>query len=397
MMRLLTFCQRARYRDLFRGLFRGLFRALFRGLLSVFLCVVVLAVSWWPAHAWAYEVAIRHLPDGVYTTQVVIQANARQGGSVRVDIRFTDEKTGHQVLASRKSVDFGNAGNAGDAGQQRIRRLPFTLPEGRYTVLLSVDARPYAEVFTRAYTCHARTTRLIASDAVLSHQPVSDISQALPLFSPTVAFNQPALFWGMALRTGGYKGLTARIVLYRQNQDGKVAATYTSVQQTNRVLAAAAPTAPLSLTDRIDLSALAAGQYLLEILVYQDKALLLERTAPFEVAWRGYTRLFSDLSTAIAQMAYVFPKDACAALLALPGGQQKAAFMQAWRTRYGDRATAEMEAYYQKVFDAQARYTSWTSARAATYIRFGQPDRVLRENSREIWEYHKWQGRIAFP
>ncbi|HHG85382.1 MAG TPA: GWxTD domain-containing protein [Bacteroidetes bacterium] len=161
-------------------------------------------------------------------------------------------------------------------------------------------------------------------------------------------------------------------------------------------------------SDQIKLNELEHGEYLLEIFLYRDEALIAEVSRKFIIDWKYLREIFGDLDTAISKMQYATSFEQINRLKTIQDPDEKLKqFLQFWRLRSDPSHDNDMEAlesYYDRIYYAEEHFEEdkpgWKTDRGRIYALYGAPDRQssfrAAEVFYEVWTYRKWGLRFLF-
>jgi GWxTD domain-containing protein len=274
------------------------------------------------------------------------------------------------------------------------------LPAGAYRVAISIGN----QAFSRTYTVPQSIPQGSISDVFLAYSSAKQTHETLFLTGKNLQFSDEIsptrrLYWAISLRASAANQLSLRVILYRKSAKTREnIGAYASVWQRSYVPSAASNT---WLSDSLPMAQLTEGEYLLEVMAYQGKTRLLERSTAFFVPWKGFAQLYADVPTAIRMMRWAWKSATLDSVLRLPATRQRAAFDQLWQKRFPQQPQQAMQRYFSAVFIANTRFRSgnmagWQTERGGAYIRFGEPDAIERLPQGERWLYKKWGGNFLF-
>lgn len=280
----------------------------------------------------------------------------------------------------------------------------FTLEKGDYWFLLEIENTQTGEKaeWKKEYECNPPENGVYLSDITLKPD-----QSPFPFFSgeiegentvKSLGFSQNARF--------PQKVLTARAILYKEKKTTKsetAATAYTSLQQINQVL----KTAPsgVTLSGAFDISRLTTGNYLIEILWYDDAKLTGERSIPFSIVTEAYYWQDRNIEESIRKAALLLEKEQIKTLLQIPSvPEKKSALKSVWKTLYPVDSEQQAYTFYEKVRKAEELFATepltWQSDRAMTYIRYGEPEETRKFHTRngdfEGWIYPQWDLMFMF-
>ncbi|TAE62016.1 MAG: GWxTD domain-containing protein, partial [Bacteroidetes bacterium] len=285
----------------------------------------------------------------------------------------------------------------------------FRLPEGEYEVDVDIFDRTLNThstlVLPGVYRVKAlRPVR--TSDILLSREKSAQGALSRPIITPSLTRDDNTLHYYMDIQAPGFEVLTVRAILYKEKEaDRQVRETtsaYLSLYQSNRVLY---PARQPTFHDSLFLSKLEEGEYMIQVLVYEDDELLTEEKTWFEVGGDIRKRIFEDIDKSIRMMEYISPAAKLEALLQQPDPQvKKTEFLKTWENLYRFDPEANMEAYYRRVYTADTRYREgntpgWQTARGKIYIQYGEPrEKALSIDGGDYlrWTYVRWDLSFLF-
>ncbi|RMG54357.1 MAG: GWxTD domain-containing protein [Bacteroidetes bacterium] len=288
--------------------------------------------------------------------------------------------------------------------------IGYQLPAGAY----DIDASIYDPDLDRYYTLERsepfylnRRREILLSDIFLSAQAIPDTAFRWPLVGPPSSHGLETLYYYQEIYAPEYDQLSLRAVLY-QEKTGKTqgsTAAYVSLQQRNLVLYPRGRQRVI-FGDTLHLGQLEPGQYMVQILVYDDDYRLGDEQIRFEVKSDIQTRIYADLETSIKMMKYLLQPEALIRLLDVSGDEtvQAEEFRNTWRSLYRDRYQEEMEAYYRKVYEAAERFPEgdipgWDTDRGSVFVQYGEPREKVIERGGKTWlrwTYARWSLSFLF-
>lgn len=318
---------------------------------------------------------------------------------VEVELRISGQP---QVYIGREMVL--------EAEGSEVFIIGYKLPPGAYEVDVSI----YDPSLERYYTLRRsepfylnRSREILLSDIFLSLDSIPDSAFRRPLVGPLPERGPGKLHYFQEIYAPEYDQLSLRAVLYKEKgreTQGSTAA-YVSLQQRNLVVLPSGQ-ARLIFGDTLNLDALEPGQYMVQILVYDDEYRLGDEQIWFEVSSDMQSRIFADLETSIKMMKYLVEPEALVALLEMTdrAGVRAEEFRSLWRRLYREAYEEEMEAYFTKVFTANARYQEgevpgWDTDRGRIFIQYGEPREKLFQQGEQTylrWTYARWSLSFLF-
>lgn len=278
----------------------------------------------------------------------------------------------------------------------------YQLPHGDYQAVVTFDGLSSGPA-SFSYACNPVDPALFTSDIYLSPAPFPQKTADISHFS-RIGARQDSLFFRCELHSKLYRQLTARAVLYRDRTKGTEAkaTVFTSIQQQNEVLDLNREKAVFQ--GLLDLQALRAGDYLLEVLIFEDDQLLRERSVRFSIEWQGYAQLMADLDQAIDMLSPLASEADIQEMLRIPKESDKRlAFENWWKNFASEDQSLQIATYYQKLSEADALFDdalpAWKSDRGKAYLLYGKPNRreIVKNGVRyERWFYEEWNLILWF-
>jgi GWxTD domain-containing protein len=278
----------------------------------------------------------------------------------------------------------------------------YQLPAGTYQLEFTSD-EPSSPPVSITYECNNQHQALFASDIYLSDAAFPKNPNSI-VHSSQIETHQEALFFRCELLSERYQLLTARAVLYRDRTQGTQAhaTVFTSIEQQNKVLSLSKGKAIFE--GQFNLDELKAGDYLLEVLIFEDDQLLRERSVRFSKAWEGYAGLMANPDRAIEMLAPIAEEADIQQMLRITEeAGKRAAFENWWETYTSESQSLQMATYYQKLLEADSLFSdtlpAWKSDRGRAYLLYGKPNRqelVKRGVRYERWYYEEWNLVLWF-
>jgi GWxTD domain-containing protein len=287
--------------------------------------------------------------------------------------------------------------------------LDLTLPPGRYEVEVEIEdrkANSYQSLtLPEAFRVH-RNREVRISDIFLAPNRQWEAPFERPLLNAALPFDQERLYYCMELTAPGYDVLTIRAVLYQESeaQAGTQTTSYQSLQQTNRVTYFNGRGSAL-FRDTLDLVSLPGGEYMIQVLVYDDNDFLLDEKTWFVKGGDIKQRIFTNLDESIRMMRYVVPEPQLRTLLETRDlAVKRIEFGEIWERLYGDDAQEKMDAYYANIYAAKNRFSEpevpgWLTDRGRTFIQYGEPRiRAIQIDGQDYvrWTYARWALSFLF-
>jgi len=342
--------------------------------------------------------------------------------NVRLFLHYEDASPSPTLRTFRASLDFRRVGESGvylhrEVSFQHDGGKPFfvdlRLPPGRYEVEGEIEDRRLS-----TYASVELPEVLVVPDMGegLGNIYLSDIFLApprsyasvfeVPQLMATITHARLGMHYAMEVNAPGLERITIRAVLYVESptQAGTSTRAYESRHQVNVVL----PLDELgrgTFRDTLDLQSLTWGEYMIQILVYQEEEFIMDKKTWFNKGGDTEEQIFDELDKSIRMMRYLVPEKQLTELLELTDMQVKQVeFLKIWNKLYGDEAQNRMEAYYQKVYDANGQFAEgekegWVTDRGRVFITYGKPViKALEINGKpyERWTYPRWALSFLF-
>ncbi len=285
----------------------------------------------------------------------------------------------------------------------------FNLEPGEYDIFAEIwdpRNRTNHSLMSKAPFVVPAKNQVYTSDIFLSF--ASEGSQALkePLLVPVLRMEQNQVYVFVEVQSRQAVNLMARSLVYKEDaaRTGQQVSTFTSLHQHRQILSLKTGKSVI-FGDTIELNGLDPGEYLVSVSFTENNYLHIERNIRFLYGGDLRQRIIGDLGESVRMMRYLLPEATLKALMDQKDkNDQLEAFFQAWKTLYPMDTDAEMEAYYRKIFDANARFTErqagWQSDRGRIYLKYGEPGQVksseLNGNEFQRWTYPKWSLSFLF-
>ncbi len=279
----------------------------------------------------------------------------------------------------------------------------FRLEAGEFEFQLEIESLKTKEraLWKKTFTCIPPEDGIYLSDVVLKPDNMRQ-----PIFSGTIEgarsvkkinFSQWVYFPSTVQ--------TVRVILYAQKQkSGKYnpsATAYTSLRQLNQVLKP--DKGGTMFTGDFDIENLPAGDYLIEILWYEENLLRGEKSIPFSIVTEAYYWQERNIEESIQKAEILLGSNAVRDMLSLQTAEaKKNALKAAWKAYYPIQSEAEAYIFYEKIrkIEEQFEPETWRSDRAMTCIRYGQPTETRKftttHGNYEGWIYRQWGLMFMF-
>jgi len=294
--------------------------------------------------------------------------------------------------------------------RSRIFTLDFTLPPGK-GYLIDVDI--FNPILDKHTLLTLETPFLVhpedevkRSDLLISYVPGLRSAMEQPILSRILKDDTPEIYQALKLQAVGYDAITIRSILYQEKSqgDGGSSQAFQSVYQANKIIYPDTK-GRANFQDTLDISKIDPGKYLILILIYSGQGEPKVERVRFVKGRDIQRRIFADLDNSIRMMQYLAPEDRLNELLQKDTIVVKEAeFRRTWDRLYPKDTQEKMEAYYQKVYEANSRYeeagsAGWQSQRGKIFILYGDPTEEMveiRGKSYLRWIYPKWSLSFLF-
>lgn len=328
-----------------------------------------------------------------YNTQVFFSALEGLKTNTEVHVGFREEGRSEFKIQDQFQVR---------PGQVFPLTKNYQLPSGSYQLEVTFD--DFASVPLQIpYVCNHADQALFVSDIYLSASPFPSTTKNISHIS-AIGVDQKELFFMCELLSERYEQLTARAVLYRERTKGSQAnaTVFTSIEQQNKVLNLTGGKSIFQ--GQFSLNGLIAGDYLVEVIIFEDDQLLSERSVRFSKDWQGYASLMANLDLAIEMLAPIAEETAVKHMLSIEQEAAKRLVFENWWENYASEVQSlQIATYYQKLFEADSLFAdalpAWRSDRGRTYLLYGKPNRqkVVKSGVHyERWYYEEWNLVLWF-
>ncbi|MEM7657646.1 MAG: GWxTD domain-containing protein [Bacteroidota bacterium] len=247
---------------------------------------------------------------------------------------------------------------------------------------------------------------LLLSDIFLSLENDREIAFLSPLLIRNLPSAQKDLYFFLEMYPRAATNLRVQSILYQENPQQTQTSTqaYLSLYQNERQVEQDS-TGKVFMGGALNLEELEAGEYMIHLLVYEEGYLVGEEKSWFTIGGDIQLRIQEDLPLSIRMMEYILPGPVVEDLLMKePEDVQREEFEAAWKRLYPEQTDMHQEAYYQRIFEANQRFSEgegegWQSARGKIFIQFGEPrEKELERNGTPYlrWTYAKWSLSFLF-
>jgi GWxTD domain-containing protein len=355
----------------------------------------------WLSAQWSLMVKGSLAPAGNTRTFLAYEAPLVKAKHFLATLAFRPRGTYRTFLVDEQRLDTDSS---------EVFVLDYELPPGEYEVEVDIhdlDLNTYQTVQIDHHYVVLSPGEVRLSDIYLCKRFVPEQVFKRPIMRPSLEIGTDSVFYFLQLLAPGYQFLTVRAVLYRETGQQPQAGThaYSSLQQTNEVISVRPGNQPTLFSGRLDLAPLQAGEYLIDVLVYDNSSRVGRVRTRFELGGEIRRRIFADLNTSIRMMEYALPVDKLEELLQYPDEAVKEeAFLKAWENLYPGEAEDQMEAYFQKIYAANERYPEgnlpgWRTDRGRIFIQYGEGrEKSLTLNGKAFirWTYARWSLSFLF-
>jgi GWxTD domain-containing protein len=278
----------------------------------------------------------------------------------------------------------------------------YKLPPNTYELAVSLKGTdPRQHQLTFESLASEKATRL--SDVFLSSQAIAS-PESCHLIDENQRIHADEVHFWVETYSRVHRQLTARAVLYQQEaqQQENPAVVFSSLQRISRVLSMQNGRAVLQGT--FATAELSGGNYLVEILIFEDDQLLAEQSASFRLNWREREQMLAEPGRALRMMSLLFSPSQQDSLLNLPSPEaRKQALLSWWQQHHGEAAETEMEVFFKKALAAEQKFKEdgpfWENERAQAELLYGPAQREQIKRKSQLWErwfYPEWNVNLWF-
>lgn len=249
--------------------------------------------------------------------------------------------------------------------------------------------------------------RLQTSDLFLSFSNNERDLTEKPFLEKVVKVDEPVLYYGIYLYARDYNILRIRPILAREKPNPEVPSTqvYESIgDDVNKIVRPQGRRA-LLFKDTLELSGLESSTYTLWVLIEAGGDEKLERVS-FIKGSDISKRIYENLDESIQMMSYITSSEKIAEMMAddMPGIKLNK-FNKTWEKLYGEEAQAEMQLYFEKLYEAEEKFQEgelpgWKTDRGRTYVLYGSPassEELLIKGEKYLrWIYPRWSLAFLF-
>ena len=280
----------------------------------------------------------------------------------------------------------------------------YRLEKGEYTFVLALENTETGEkaLWEKEFECNPPENGVYLSDiflqidaepnAFFSGKIKGENSVKSMTFSQTVRFPQPVL--------------TARAILYEEKSNRKSASpstAYTSLKQINQVMKVNHEN--ITFSGKFDLENLPTGNYLIEILWYEEARLAGEKSISFSIVTEAYYWQERNIEESILKIKLLVPPEKIQALQAIQNiPEKKSALKVVWKTLYPNDSEQQAYLFYEKIRKADEKFVTeplrWQSDKGIVYIKYGEPAETRKFHTAhgeyEGWKYPQWDLTFMF-
>jgi GWxTD domain-containing protein len=296
----------------------------------------------------------------------------------------------------------------------------FTLPPGRYRVVVQLEDQATQRLITRTLELQVRSLAgpVALSDPLLLKEYTPGRQQLVPYVGAVEAIDSRTLpvFYELAARQRQKGRVVYELLHLEQSRGWPVVGpllglgreeTYVLQDQQVEVL-----TLPAGRTARVYpfvlKEALKNGSYLLRMrIIAENGELLAAVEKPFTVFWNPLMAYVQDLDVAIDQLRYIAKAKELAYIRAGKTPEQRwQRFLEFWKKRDptpGTPRNEQMEEYYTRIALANRKFSGqqpgWQTDRGHIVVLFGEPDFIEHRSGTqpyEIWHYRRLGRRFIF-
>lgn len=336
------------------------------------------------------------------------EAASSSNKSFYADIIFwTGEENSRKVFLRKESKIQTN--------RSQVFNFGFQIPEGTYRVDVDIydkELEKYVHLtLDEKVQVNASNREALLSDIYLSYESDPPIAFRNPVLNQLLEVGTEELYYFLEVYTLNSRRLTTRATLYKEsgNQAYRSTSAYTSLNQTSRQILTS-PEQKGQFGDTLDLRGLQPGEYMIQVLIYDEDYLLSEENAWFVLGGDIKQRVLENLEESIRMLTYILPDSIVDQLLQEPIGDVKeVAFLNSWKRLYHKDTEAKMEAYYAKMFEANRRFQDeeengivlpgWQTERGRIFVQYGEPTEKqiqIRGKPYLVWTYAKWSLSFLF-
>ena len=350
-----------------------------------------------------WEIAVKNLLRDSYNTIVYLRYNGAglENREMLLTIGFR-QRNQHNFILSREMKLRVSSG--------KTYPLRFQVPQNEY--LVSVDIQDIEtgmySYLEEPFSSTVSRERFSVSDIFLSYDEAKDSALLRPILRPIL---QPGkkLYFFLEVYDRDYREVPVRAYLFKEKTATQSisATTYDSRIYKNKVLYVfKGKDRRADFADFFTLDTLDAGEYLIQILVYDDEQYLDEKSTQLVIEGKTKQMIYGDLDASIRMMKYMLSPGEIDSLLRIDDPLLKRErFDREWRDQYAEEAEAQMEIYFNKIYVANERYEEdrpgWETDRGKIYVQYGEPGQEktgleIRGKTYRRWTYPEWSLTFLF-
>jgi hypothetical protein len=296
-------------------------------------------------------------------------------------------------LENKKKTVLRNKGFILPQDTTSVLVWELVLPPGSYSAQMRAEEPPFTEVSADITIPPAGLP--LASSLVLSLKPIDVLDQS-PSRIPVFQSSASTLHFALAYQQCPQDQLSVRAILYKAER-GNQEPTYASLEQVAAVFRLRDGAA--AFRGRFALDSLEAGNYLIEVLAYEDDRIIpeLERSQEFSIRWPGLQSLLDTPSHAIKRMQHIAGEQWVAEKMSLDENQQVDALLSFWRRHKPREHELAMARYFQRLATAEALFSQSQTHLCRMYALYGKAEiRRFFEGNSEFQRWHYPKTGITF-
>jgi GWxTD domain-containing protein len=350
-----------------------------------------------------WEIAVKNLLRDTYNTLVYVKYNGAglENREMLMTLGFR-HRNEHNFILSREVKLRVRSG--------QTYPLRFSVPQGDYVVSVDIQDTETGmyTYLEEVFSSTVSRDRFSVSDIFLSYSQNKDSALLQPILRPVLPPGKKLYFF-LEVYDRDYREVPVRAYLLKEKTatESLSATTYDSRKYTNKVLYVFKDKdRRADFADFFTLEDLDAGEYLIQILVYDDEQYLDEKSTRFVIEGKTKQMIYGDLDTSIRMMKYILSPQEIDSLLKIEDPLLKRErFDREWRNQYAEEAESQMEIYFKKIYAANTRFTEdrpgWETDRGKIFVQYGEPGQdkagvEIAGKSYRRWTYPKWSLTFLF-
>lgn len=339
-----------------------------------------------------WEVAVKNLLRDSYNTLVYLKYTGSGLENRKMNISVGFRKRNGVGFVMHKEMSLRISSNA-------VYPLRFKVPQDNYFVSIDIEDTETGNhtYLEQEFSSTVSRDRFSVSDIFLSYSENIDSALLEPILRPIV---QPGdkLYFFLEVYDRDYREVPVRAYLLKEKiaTESLSATTYDSRKYTSKVLYVFKDgERRADFVDFFTLDKLEAGEYLIQILVYDDEEYLDEKSTRLVIEGGTKKQIYGDLNTSIRMMKYMLSASEMDSLLAIPDNMVKRnLFDQEWEAQYAAESEAQMESYFKKIYAANERFEEdvpgWETDRGRIFVEYGEPGQEKTGVEIDGKMYHRW-------